>query len=384
MCWTLLTHRPYPNNSTPTHPPNPTQPTHVQHTEAMELSRKALRPTTTIFKDGRETKVDVLRIGIQVRAGDWTFDNEQEEELRFGPYKPFFDCARQLEEFAKPHPESQVMWYLISDSRRLRKRALKRFGAEKLVTLTREHAHVACNVVDCSRHNQTQALLDAVGDLLSLSGTDYQVLTQKSGFGKVAASLATHHWHNVYWPGGYALGFVYCLLTALLAWVFIFNFYCVCVCVCLPLARAVRGRPPIDRDASLSLIPPPLRPRHTDKPIGKGSFHNSKDPRKIVSTVGTCTQADYVLLEDLSDGYVCMCVWVDGWMCIGACLSVCHGVNRSRSQDGSMGALRHPFNTRIPPLPFPPQVERHLTMPITPSIFTVWFLVSSGGDGGCW
>lgn len=43
---------------------------------------------------------------------------------------------------------------------------------------------------------------------------------------------------------------------------------------------------------------------HTDRPIGKGSFHDAKHPRKIVSTLGNCTQADYVLLEDLSDGYV--------------------------------------------------------------------------------
>lgn len=167
----------------------------------MQLTKMALRPRASALKGGRETTADVVRIGIQIRAGDWTFDKEEEQDLKFAPYTPFFDCARQIEAFAKPHKDSPVVWYLISDSARVRKKALKRFGPEKLVTLTREHKHVACNVVDCARFNQTQALVDAVGDILSLAQTDYQVLTQKSGFGKVAASLAIDQWHNVYWPG---------------------------------------------------------------------------------------------------------------------------------------------------------------------------------------
>lgn len=167
----------------------------------MQLTKKTLHPRVSAMKDGRETKSDVVRIGIQIRAGDWTFDEEEEQELKLSPYMPFFDCARQIEDFAKPAADSPVLWYLISDSTRVRTKALKRFGADKLVTLTTEHKHVACNVVDCARHNQTQALVDAVGDILSLSKTDYFVLTQKSGFGKVAASLAIDRWHNVYWPG---------------------------------------------------------------------------------------------------------------------------------------------------------------------------------------
>jgi hypothetical protein len=167
----------------------------------MQLSRKALRQSTSVFKDGRETKMDVIRIGIQIRAGDWAFDEEQEKELEMERYLPFFNCARQVEEFARPRPDVHILWYLISDSSLLRMEALKRYGPEKVVTLTREHKHVACNVVECSSHNQTQTLLNAVGDILSLSKTDYKILTQKSGFGKVAVSLATHQWHNTYWPG---------------------------------------------------------------------------------------------------------------------------------------------------------------------------------------
>lgn len=235
----------------------------------MQLTQNVLRPRASAFNDGRETTSDVVRIGIQIRAGDWTFDEKEEQELKFAPYAPFFDCARQIEGFAKVTPDTPVVWYLVSDSARVRKKALKRFGQDKLVTLTREHKHVACNVVDCARFNQTQALVDAVGDILSLAQTDYQVLTQKSGFGKVAASLAIDHWHNVYWPGALIWGVRHRvgLLTCL-------------------LVESTR----VHMHAC------------TDRPIGKGSFHDGKNPRKIVSTVGNCTHADYLLLEDLSDG----------------------------------------------------------------------------------
>jgi hypothetical protein len=167
----------------------------------MQFTRKALRPSSSVFKDGREIKRDAVRIGIQIRAGNWTFNDEEKKQVELEPYMPFFNCARQIEEFAKPHTDSQVLWYVISDSDEVRKKALAKFGPKLLVTLTREAKHVACNVVDCGDRNQTQALVEAVGDIMSLSKTEFKVLTQKSGFGKVAASVAIDQWHNVYWPG---------------------------------------------------------------------------------------------------------------------------------------------------------------------------------------
>lgn len=166
----------------------------------MRLSQTALRPSSNVWKGGREIRQEVVRIGIQIRAGDWTFDKELEQELHLNAYLPFFDCAQQIEAFAAKEGRP-VLWYLISDSALLRKKALKRFGPEKVVTLTQDHNHVACNVVHCGGRDQAQALVDAVGDLISLSKTDYKVLTQKSGFGKVAASLAIDNWHGTYWPG---------------------------------------------------------------------------------------------------------------------------------------------------------------------------------------
>lgn len=219
----------------------------------MQLARTALRRRASVFEGGRETTRDVLRIGIQIRAGDWAFDASQEQELKLKPYLPFFDCAKQIEGFAKPHPDAQVLWYLISDSARLRKKALGRFK-DRVVTSTAPRKHVACNVGDCQAEgrNQTQALLDAVGDLLSLAQTDYQVLTQKSGFGKVAAALAIDNWHSVYWPGGLRWGGRESVDAGLA---------CECVAHRSSLIKSTKRH----RQAHRQGLPPPRRPAPQDR-----------------------------------------------------------------------------------------------------------------------
>ena len=112
----------------------------------------------------------------QIRAGDWTFEGA-DIEMNFRSYLPFFYCAREIEDYAKPREDTKALWYLISDSQALREKALKQFGPDKLVTLTRKHHHIACNVADCQaeQRNQTATLINAVADLYSLARTDYQV-----------------------------------------------------------------------------------------------------------------------------------------------------------------------------------------------------------------
>ena len=97
-----------------------------------------------------------------------------------------------------------MLWYLISDSARLRQLALERFGADKLVTQTAAAHHIVCGKTDkCKDTDEAQqnaALTAAAGDMLSLSLTDFQVLTDRSGFGKVASAIGMG-WHTV-WFGG--------------------------------------------------------------------------------------------------------------------------------------------------------------------------------------
>jgi hypothetical protein len=72
-----------------------------------------------------------------------------------------------------------VLWYLISDSSRLRQLALERFGAEKLVTQTVAAHHIVCGkgkkCKDTDEAQQNAALMEAAGDMLTLSLTDFQV-----------------------------------------------------------------------------------------------------------------------------------------------------------------------------------------------------------------
>jgi len=99
-----------------------------------------------------------------------------------------------------------VLWYLVSDSSRLRQLALERFGADKLVTATAAAHHIVCGKSDkCNEVDEAQqngALTAAAGDMLSLSLTDFQVLTDRSGFGKVASAIGMG-WHTVWFGGGY-------------------------------------------------------------------------------------------------------------------------------------------------------------------------------------
>ena len=133
-----------------------------------------------------------------------------------------------------------MIWYLISDSKSLREQALKKFGPAKLWTQTTEHRHMSCGKFHhCDQWNGTSTIADAAADMLSLAQADALVLTQKSGFGKVAAWTQTDKWHQIWWP---------------------------------------------------------------DRPVGKGTSHN-QDRKQIVGTRIKCTANNYVKTEDMADGW---------------------------------------------------------------------------------
>lgn len=101
---------------------------------------------------------------------------------------------------------AQVIWYLISDSKALREQAQQRFG-DKVWTQTHEVKHMSCGKFDhCDHWNQTSTIAEAAADMLSLAQADALVLTQKSGFGKVAAWTRIDKWHHIWWPGTFCCG----------------------------------------------------------------------------------------------------------------------------------------------------------------------------------
>ena len=150
---------------------------------------------------------DVLRIGIQIRVGDFVFNAPgKAQALQLKDYMAYFDCAREIENHKRTVKTSKVLWYLVSDSQRLKELALDEFGPDLLVTSTEPSRHVLCvkdGLTDCNeRDDMADSLAAAAADMMGLAETDYIILTHKSGFGKVAAWL-NMRWHNVWWlaPG---------------------------------------------------------------------------------------------------------------------------------------------------------------------------------------
>lgn len=74
-----------------------------------------------------------IKIGIQIRTGDQAF-SEHLHGLQDSPYyRNFFECASFLEQVHGNHGKRQVIWYLMSDSIKLRRDAKEKYG-DKLIT----------------------------------------------------------------------------------------------------------------------------------------------------------------------------------------------------------------------------------------------------------
>jgi hypothetical protein len=166
------------------------------------------------YPDDEETEKEAmlearntLRIGIQIRVGDFVFNQPgKAERLSLDDYMSYFQCAREIEHHKRTPETTKVVWYLVSDSLRLKELALEKFGQELVVTSTEPSRHVLCakdGLTDCNESGEmAESLAAAAADMMGLAETDYIILTRQSGFGKVAAWL-NMRWHNVWWlsPG---------------------------------------------------------------------------------------------------------------------------------------------------------------------------------------
>ena len=128
----------------------------------------------------------VLKIAIQIRAGDAILLKDTAEAAH---YSSFFKCAEEIEQWAKK-PGQRVMWYLATDSRRVREYATTRYG-EKLLSplnIKIEHSSKEQNTgcsANCSvSHTGFQ---HAAAEWWMLGAADYFVITLNSGYGRSAA-----------------------------------------------------------------------------------------------------------------------------------------------------------------------------------------------------
>lgn len=146
--------------------------------------------------------IDVLKIAINIRVGDEVFDPNADEKVTLEPYIPYFVCASNIESFARVSKQ-RVIWYVTSDSLKLRQLAKQRYGEKVLTEEKIRYVHGDCGDSDakrygnCTKNSQDFSIQMAVGQILAISMCDYHVVSEMSGFGRFSSFLS-NHWHSVY------------------------------------------------------------------------------------------------------------------------------------------------------------------------------------------
>ena len=145
---------------------------------------------------------DALKISINIRVGDHVFNPESDILTTLSPYETYFNCALQIESYARL-PNQHVIWYVTSDSLRLRQLVKERYGNKVLTEENVRYIHGDCGDIAAKRYgNCTQTSHDfsirmAAGQMYAMSMCDYHVISGGSGFGRFSA-LLSNYWHNIY------------------------------------------------------------------------------------------------------------------------------------------------------------------------------------------
>jgi len=138
-----------------------------------------------------------LLIGIQIRYGDWAFDNNDPRcQLAFHQdqfTKDIFRCAQSLSDSLTV----PTKFVLITDCAFVRHSAKEHYGDRLITYLPRENEinHVEKNL-------SAETIRLAVSEMWLLGMTDYQIITRDSSFGRAGAflSIGWHQIHTMY-PG---------------------------------------------------------------------------------------------------------------------------------------------------------------------------------------
>ncbi|SCZ93683.1 BZ3500_MvSof-1268-A1-R1_Chr6-3g08819 [Microbotryum saponariae] len=128
----------------------------------------------------------VFSIALQIRTGDRSMMSSVADAINtVARYQQFFDCADKLaERYARD--DQKVVYYLVTDSSTLEAAALRQFPDRLVVTgLTQghpefEHGHTGSALAKVA-DDTTNALVES----MLIGKTDYQIITETSGFGKL-------------------------------------------------------------------------------------------------------------------------------------------------------------------------------------------------------
>ncbi|BDA45840.1 hypothetical protein COCOBI_07-6270 [Coccomyxa sp. Obi] len=140
-----------------------------------------------------------LKIGIHVRMGDaWLRDKPYgncDREIDYEDLGRWFRCASKVEEEYRVEGVP-VHWYVVSDCHTLRYKAAKLYGKKVLLpnqeTVTEHMEH--------SSGNSTRDILafrTTVAEQWLLGMTDFQIITEESSYGRLAA-LRSLRFRSVY------------------------------------------------------------------------------------------------------------------------------------------------------------------------------------------
>ena len=142
---------------------------------------------------------DSIKIGIQIRTGDDTMTNQilgeptlEEAETALNPHAVTFQCAVALEAqvLAASTEPKKVVWFLLTDSVRLRKSAIAKYGSKVLTNL--DGVKNLKHIREDRGGGGTAAMMYAAGEHWLYSLADYHIFGHGS-FGRSAA-VASLKW----------------------------------------------------------------------------------------------------------------------------------------------------------------------------------------------
>lgn len=135
---------------------------------------------------------NTLRIGIQIRAGDWYLFTNGQHTVALTQFNGYFSCAEQIEKFARTSPDQEVIWYLMTDSVSLRQSAVDKYGTKVVTSLSGkiEHSSKEASVCKTDCTVSDDGFFTAAAEWWLFGACDYHVISKHSGYGRSAGMRA--------------------------------------------------------------------------------------------------------------------------------------------------------------------------------------------------
>ncbi|GAA5857700.1 hypothetical protein JCM8547_004335 [Rhodosporidiobolus lusitaniae] len=130
-------------------------------------------------------------VGLQIRTGDSSMLNGGFDTSNVTDYDNYFTCASQLAR-RYAHPSQRIIYFLLTDSKALQADALRAYPDRVIVTGL-EASHDELGNLGQRGFDVVKRALDGyartVAESYIFAGTDAQILTFRSGFGKIPTWL---------------------------------------------------------------------------------------------------------------------------------------------------------------------------------------------------